>query len=594
MARSPAFEDVLAEHAASHGVEPPAGSPTAIAPAPQPRRLSTGRLLFLILTFALAPLGAIAMNAGLSTIAASGRERQTLLTVTANEHAHQFAQRLSTNASRLAEALDRAMPAAVEAPPSAPALAGQPDPSEPSPLDSDTRRIIALENARDALLAKEAAHRAALQPICAAADVLFPGGSPDQIYTQIVDSRTGASLCAQGIPPDRSAIGQPVGTVRIDTAEKRLVMSAAEVGDFGRAEIIYPLASILRSFSGQDGLPRHRLTLENGPRTLVVRDRLGEIFPGFDIESSSVVGQTGLTLTLRAAPTWFNSSELIGLLTPLGMWLLAAILSWLVIDRVLLSPIIRLQTIMAQYRPGDRLDTGNNSLLAAREIVTLKDMLATLTSDVATDKSALADGLDQQRSLTREVHHRVKNNLQIIASLINLHSRDAVNTDAAAAYRTIQRRVDALAVVHRHLHAESEQRAGIALRTMVGELSVALRSSFASECEPPAIILDIAVARVNQDVALPVAFFATELVELAWTSDPTKVVTIQFHPPDPAAQIARLVIASASLCDCAERDPARYASYDRVLNGLARQLRSPLEVDARIGRYALLVPVIGS
>src|SRR5205823_621059 len=82
-----------------------------------------------------------------------------------------------------------------------------------------------------------------------------------------------------------------------------------------------------------------------------------------------------------------------------------------------------------------------------------------------------------QRRLVREVHHRVKNNLQVIASLLNIHGRSAGGAEARAAYAAISRRVGALAIVHRNHFAEMEENRGIALRPLVTELAAELRAT---------------------------------------------------------------------------------------------------------------------
>src|SRR3546814_11954106 len=51
-------------------------------------------------------------------------------------------------------------------------------------------------------------------------------------------------------------------------------------------------------------------------------------------------------------------------------------------------------------------------------------------------------------------------NLQVISSLINFHARGARTAEVVTAYASIQRRVDALAVVHRNHFAEMEENRG--------------------------------------------------------------------------------------------------------------------------------------
>ena len=74
----------------------------------------------------------------------------------------------------------------------------------------------------------------------------------------------------------------------------------------------------------------------------------------------------------------------------------------------------------------------------------------------------MSGALEGQRRLVREVHHRVKNNLQVVASLLNIHGRSAETAEARGAYAGISRRVGALSIVHRNHFAEMEENRGIA------------------------------------------------------------------------------------------------------------------------------------
>ena len=56
---------------------------------------------------------------------------------------------------------------------------------------------------------------------------------------------------------------------------------------------------------------------------------------------------------------------------------------------------------------------------------------------------------------------------------------------------------------------------------------------------------------------------------------------------------AESIVTSSGLNGCAQRMGDRYGSYERVLNGLSRQLRQPLVIDEDLGCYAIVVPVIG-
>ena len=67
----------------------------------------------------------------------------------------------------------------------------------------------------------------------------------------------------------------------------------------------------------------------------------------------------------------------------------------------------------------------------SRSCATRSPALSTRVEESERETSAALEG---QRRLVREVHHRVKNNLQVIASLLNIHGRNAETPDARAAY----------------------------------------------------------------------------------------------------------------------------------------------------------------
>ena len=142
------------------------------------------------------------------------------------------------------------------------------------------------------------------------------------------------------------------------------------------------------------------------------------------------------------------------------------------------------------------------------------------------------DALDGQRRLVREVHHRVKNNLQVVASLLSIHGRSAAKPEAKAAYSAIGRRVDALSVVHRHHYAELEENRGIALRPLLTELAADLRSSAPVEARGMRIDLELDAPSTTQDVAVAAAFLITEIVEFAMLRHPDDAVEISLRRED--------------------------------------------------------------
>ena len=275
---------------------------------------------------------------------------------------------------------------------------------------------------------------------------------------------------------------------------------------------------------------------------------------------------------------------------PLLMWLGAALLIWLVFERLLLRPIHKMREAVLAYRPGGTPFALPETLTPATEIRDLGEAFARVTSTIADHELEREAAIGRQARLVREVHHRVKNNLQVVASLLNLHARGARSTDAADAYATIQRRVDALAVVHRNHFAELEDDRGVGLRQLLSELTGNLRATAPERATGMAITLDLDQAYVNQDVAVSVAFFVTEVVEHAMLCTPLDPVSIALTR-SASPLIARLRLNSASLKADAICDPVDARQFERITTGLSRQLRAVLERDTELGAYSIDIAV---
>lgn len=302
------------------------------------------------------------------------------------------------------------------------------------------------------------------------------------------------------------------------------------------------------------------------------------------------IADLALEMQVRSAP--IGSPLILALALPLLMWAAAAAIAWFVVDRLLITPLRTLRSSIAAYEPGDQPDADLYRTLPAHELRDLADTFRALSRTVAIHEAGLAEGLVRQTKLTREVHHRVKNNLQVISSLINFHARGAKSPEASQAYNSIQRRVDALAVVHRYHFAEMEENRGVSMRSVCGELASNLRAT-APEHMQIGIGLEVDPLYVTQDVAVPVAFLITELVELAMTCDPTAQLRITLRATSEPDR-ALLRISSRALVDSDCLRDGLKNRFGRVVEGLTRQLRSTLQHDPLTGAYEVKIITIDS
>jgi two-component sensor histidine kinase len=143
-----------------------------------------------------------------------------------------------------------------------------------------------------------------------------------------------------------------------------------------------------------------------------------------------------------------------------------------------------------------------------------------------------------------------------------------------------------LSVVHRIHFAEVEESRGISLRPLLVELAATLRASAPDEARAMAIQLDVDNLYTTQDAAVATAFFVTEVVEFAMLQLPGEAVEIELRRVSELA--ARLTISSNSLMNEGKEEGDR-VQFTRIIGGLARQLRSPL--DEKLGRLSVDIPV---
>ncbi len=427
---------------------------------------------------------------------------------------------------------------------------------------------------------------------CARAARLFADRPPPGVLILVRD-RSGRVLCggtalvalADRLPARADRIGLLVEPAR------GILLSIADDDRQRAAHALFSAPAIAGAIARRDGAEGDPTTISANGRSVPIADRGSWPHqPGFPPVSVPLgIGTAMYTLYPSGAAS--GHAVLLAVLVPVMLWAAATLICWLIVDRLLLKPLRALHAQLQAHQPGVMLAPGDLPAITVQEVHDLGAAFQAIAATVHDHEQRLADGLLHQTALTRDVHHRVKNNLQIISSLINLHARGARSADAGLAYTSIQRRVDALAVVHRNHFAAMEETRGLNLRGIISDLTANLRASV-PEAESPAIRLDFDTTLVSQDVAIAVAFLITEIVELAMLKMPGAPISLRLAAsatPDHAV----LEIASPALRATPGTKPEIADLYGRVIGGLARQLRNPIAHDAARGSYTIDIAATG-
>lgn len=148
---------------------------------------------------------------------------------------------------------------------------------------------------------------------------------------------------------------------------------------------------------------------------------------------------------------------------------------------------------------------------APPEIQALARTLDVMGQAIDARDHALRENLAQKDALLREIHHRVKNNLQVITSLLNLQQRQLSDPAAKAAMADTRQRVTALALVYRALYQSPDLRR-VEVRSFLEELVAQLLNGEGPRAQPVRTEITSDMLALDPDKLAPFALFAVEAV----------------------------------------------------------------------------------
>ncbi len=287
------------------------------------------------------------------------------------------------------------------------------------------------------------------------------------------------------------------------------------------------------------------------------------------------------------------------LATVLGAWLLGLAGMGAAAMVLISRPLASLHESVSQWRPETvfRRRQDPQGMLATRELRQLAVSFQRATLTLHRQQSRLAAAIDQQELLMQEIHHRVKNNLQVVASLLNLQASRIRQPEARAEFQSARDRVRTLATLHRHLYAHGELHT-INMREFLIELCSQLFQAMGEKAgERLRLEIEAPELKMSSDQAVPLALIVTEAVSNA----------VKYAFPGGRR-------GSISVYLTADRDHAELEIFDdgvgipagrveteagtrdgigiQLIRGFARQLGATLQVEEGHGtRYKIHLPL---
>ena len=148
-------------------------------------------------------------------------------------------------------------------------------------------------------------------------------------------------------------------------------------------------------------------------------------------------------------------------------------------------------------------------------------------------KEELARHAEEKQMLLNEIHHRVKNNLQVVSSLLNMQSREVKDEKVLNALKEGRDRVHSMALVHQMFYQGHEEAASVEADKYVEKLCNSLMRSYGAEEQGIELKLDVKPTLLDIDRATLVGLIINELVsnslKYAFNGKTEKTLTVSFR-----------------------------------------------------------------
>ena len=273
---------------------------------------------------------------------------------------------------------------------------------------------------------------------------------------------------------------------------------------------------------------------------------------------------------------------------PIAMWLASLIVAFWALNRLAIKHIRKLGRQMHHFALNRTLPRTTLGGVVPTEIVNMEHAFVGMAESILRDEAALEDNLRQKNILLKEVHHRVKNNLQLISSIMNMQIRQATTPDSKRVLQRLQDRILSLATVHKSLYQNdnlSRVDGGALMHEIVNQLlSVGLPSGSAVK-----VMQNYEAVQLDPDDAAPLTLLVSEAITNALkyvAADATGAgqieVSLSHTQPEMALLLVKNTVGKGEV-----EDGTGLGS--RLINAFSRQLNGQVEITEDDGLYVLRV-----
>ena len=205
----------------------------------------------------------------------------------------------------------------------------------------------------------------------------------------------------------------------------------------------------------------------------------------------------------------FQMSRFGAVMIPVALWLASLGMAYFAVFRLVLRHISVLRGQMRRFAIGRRSDPPPVLADAPTEIADMSQTFHNMARILIRDEEAMEEAVAEKVVLLKEVHHRVKNNLQLIASIINMQSRMIDDDDAKRVLRSVQDRVAALAAIYRNLY-QAEHLDAVEAGRLIGDVISQMTNASVGPGTTLRVESRIEPLTLLPDQAVPLSLLATE------------------------------------------------------------------------------------
>jgi hypothetical protein len=235
---------------------------------------------------------------------------------------------------------------------------------------------------------------------------------------------------------------------------------------------------------------------------------------GRDVAVAPLLGDEVFLLLSAPAPgplSWARLNPLVSVGVPMLAFLAAFLAVYMAADRMVIRWLAYLERVAAVYARGRFGVRPSVSAEAPSEVRSLAATLGEMADTIVARDASLRESLAQKDALLREIHHRVKNNLQVITSLLNLQQRSLADPAGRAVLADTRQRISALALIYRALY-QSEDLRRVDVRSFLEELIGQLINGEGPREEPVRAEVTADELMMDPDKLAPFALFTVEAV----------------------------------------------------------------------------------